>query len=267
MRSPLELSVVVPAFNEERRLGRTLADIVAYLTSRRLAYELIVVDDGSRDGTSALVRELAAVHAEIRLIRLPENCGKGYAVRTGVVNTRGARVLFADADGATPIAEVERLKAALAAADIAIGSRALAGSEVRVEARWYRRIIGRVFHALVTGLTVSGFRDTQCGFKLFDGAVAHDLFSSMRMGGFSFDVELLMMARRRGYRVAEVAVNWVHQPGSQVRIVRDSLRMGRDLFIIRKNALRGYYDQPRVTPLGAVRATGTIDRPRPVTTA
>jgi len=263
MHEPLELSVVVPAYNEERRLGRTLAEIVGYLRSRRVAFELIVVDDGSRDGTSALTRELAGVHSELRLIRLPENCGKGYAVRTGVVNARGARVLFADADGATPVAELERLEGALATADIAIGSRALAGSGVRVEARWYRRIIGRVFHALVSGLTVSGFRDTQCGFKLFDGAVAHDLFSAMRMGGFSFDVELLLMARRRGYRVAEVAVNWMHQPGSQVRLVRDSLRMGRDLFIIRSNALRGHYDRPRVAPLGAGRAVNTADRPRP----
>jgi dolichyl-phosphate beta-glucosyltransferase len=206
-----------------------------------------VVDDGSTDRTSALVREHVGAIPELHLVRLGANQGKGFAVRTGVLNARGERVLFADADGATPMAELARLEAALdAGADAAIGSRALGTDAVTVQKRWYRHVMGRGFHALVGLLTVADYADTQCGFKLFRGPVAHDLFSRMRMNGFSFDVELLLMAKRRGYRVAEVPVNWVHQPGSRINLVLDSLRMARDLFTIRTNALRGYYDAPHV---------------------
>ncbi len=250
MRVPPELSVVVPAYNEEQRLERMLRDALSELRRRGQPCEVIVVDDGSRDGTSALVLRLAADFPELRLIRLPENRGKGYAVRTGVVNAHGRHVVFADADGATPFQELERLERALRdGADVAIGSRALAQADVTVAARLHRRVMGRVFHALVSLLAVRGFRDTQCGFKLFRRAAAQDLFSRLRVPGFSFDVEVLLMARRGGYRVAEVPVNWTHQPGSRVDLARDSLRMLRDLFIIRSNALRGKYDRPHVTPL------------------
>jgi len=243
----LDLTIVIPAYNEEARLGRTLQDILAYGRRTRRHFDIIVVDDGSRDGTSALVLKLKREAPELRLIRLPENRGKGYAVRTGVVNAESAKVLFADADGATPIEELERLEHALdGGAQVAIGSRAVAQGGVQVRAKIYRRLMGRIFHTFVTALTVRGFQDTQCGFKLFVGSVAQDLFSRMRMPGFSFDVEVLMMARRRGYRVEEVAVNWVHQPGSRVNLVVDSLRMMRDLFIIRSLALRGEYDTPQV---------------------
>jgi dolichyl-phosphate beta-glucosyltransferase len=245
------LSVVIPALNEERRLGPTVREAVAFLRARGGSFEILVVDDGSRDGTSALVRRLAEDAPEVRLIRLAQNQGKGLAVRTGIVNAQGELVLFADADGATPISELTRLEAALAGgADVAIGSRAVHSAETVVRARWYRRMMGRTFHALVRGLTVRGIRDTQCGFKLFRGPVAHDLFSRMRMSGFSFDVEVLLMAQRQGYRIAEVPVNWTHKPGSRINLVRDSLRMTRDLFVIRANALRGEYDVPHVALLG-----------------
>jgi hypothetical protein len=147
------------------------------------------------------------------VIRLAQN-REGPRGRFGIV-IPGELVLFADADGATPIGELTRLEAALAGgADVAIGSRAVHSAETIVRARWYRRMMGRTFHALVRGLTVRGIRDTQCGFKLFRGAVAHDLFSRMRMSGFSFDVEVLLMAQRQGYRIAEVPVNWTHKPGA-----------------------------------------------------
>jgi dolichyl-phosphate beta-glucosyltransferase len=245
------LSVVIPALNEERRLAPMVREAVAFLRARGGSFEILVVDDGSRDGTSALVRRLAEDAPEVRLIRLAQNQGKGLAVRTGIVNAQGELVLFADADGATPIGELTRLEAALAGgADVAIGSRAVHSAETVVRARWYRRMMGRTFHALVRGLTVRGIRDTQCGFKLFRGPVAHDLFSRMRMSGFSFDVEVLLMAQRQGYRIAEVPVNWTHKPGSRINLVRDSLRMARDLFVIRANALRGEYDAPHVAMLG-----------------
>jgi len=211
--------------------------------------EIIVVDDGSLDATSVVVERFAADHPEVRLIRLAENRGKGYAVRTGVVNARGKLVLFADADAATPLAEIERLEAALReGADVAIGSRAVQAAGVRVNARVYRRLMGRIFHRLVETLTVRGVHDTQCGFKLFRGPVAQDLFSRMRMSGFSFDVEVLMMAQRRGYRIAEVPVNWTHQPGSKVNLVTDSTLMVRDLFVIRGRYLSGEYNSPHVAP-------------------
>jgi dolichyl-phosphate beta-glucosyltransferase len=244
-----DLSIVIPAFNEETRVGPTLRDYVAYCRGRRLRSELIVVDDGSLDRTSAVVNSAAAEFSEIRLIRLAENHGKGHAVRSGVVNARGKLVLFADADGATPLSEIERLEAVLAdGADVAIGSRALADTRVKVNARLYRRVIGRIFHRLVETLTVPGVKDTQCGFKLFRGPVAHDLFSRMRIRGFSFDVEVLMMAQRRGYRIAEVPVNWTHQPGSKVNLVTDSARMLRDLFVIRGRYMSGQYNSPHLAP-------------------
>lgn len=245
-----DLSVVFPAYDEESRLEPTLREAAAYAAARGLAAELIVVDDGSRDGTCALVRRMGDELPSLRLIRLAANRGKGHAVRSGVVNARGARVLFADADGATPIAELARLEAALdGGAEVAIGSRALASAQTTVRARLHRRVIGRAFHLLVRTLTVRGFQDTQCGFKLFTARAAHDLFSRMRMDGFSFDVELLLMARRRGYPVAEVPVNWTHVPGSRVNLVVDSARMAADLFVIRARALRGDYDVPHLAPM------------------
>lgn len=255
-----DLSVVVPAYNEERRLERMLREALTVLYRRGTPFEVIVVDDGSQDETSALVLRLSAEFPELRLIRLPENRGKGYAVRTGMVNATGASVLFADADGATRFGELVRLEAALdAGADVAIGSRALKDGRVTIEARLHRRLMGRLFHALVSVLAIRGFADTQCGFKLFRRTAAQDLFSRLRLAGFSFDVEVLLMAQRQGYRVDEVPVHWTHQAGSRVRLVLDSLRMVRDLFVIRTNALRGMYDRPRVTPLVARAPVGVAD--------
>ena len=249
MRPQPDLSIVIPAYNEAGRLTPTLRDYVAYCAASGRAAEVIVVDDGSLDATSVVVEQFAAEHPQVRLIRLAENRGKGYAVRSGVVNARGKLVLFADADGATPLAEIERLEAALRdGADLAIGSRAVHAAGVRVNARLYRRLMGRLFHRLVETLTVKGVHDTQCGFKLFRGSVAQDLFSRMRMRGFSFDVELLMMAQRRGYRIAEVPVNWTHQPGSKVNLVTDSALMARDLFVIRGRYLSGEYNSPHLAP-------------------
>lgn len=242
-----DLSLIIPAYNEAERIEPTVREAVTYFRTRGLAVELLVVDDGSRDDTSGLVYRLSRQFPEVALIRLAENRGKGCAVRTGVLNSRGRLVLFADADGSTPIAEVERLEAAITeGAAIAIGSRALRGGDVRITARFHRRLIGRAFHLLITALTIRGIHDTQCGFKLLRASVAQELFSRMRMNGFSFDVELLVLARRRNHRIAEVPVNWTHRPGSRIDLFRDSLRMAADLFIIRRRIASGQFENPRV---------------------
>jgi dolichyl-phosphate beta-glucosyltransferase len=247
MREPLALSVVIPAYNEADRLPATLRDLGAFLDGDPRPAEVIVVDDGSTDETSNVVRRVEAADSRFRLIRLPQNRGKGFAVRTGIVNSSGRLVLFADADGATPFTELSRLEHHLASGSrIAIGSRAIRDHATRVEARIYRRVAGRLFHAVVRLYAIRGFNDTQCGFKLFDAEAAHDLFSRMRMSGYSFDVEVLLMAQRAGYRVAEVPVNWIHQPGSKVRVVRDGLRMAIDVLRIRANAARRLYDRPHI---------------------
>jgi dolichyl-phosphate beta-glucosyltransferase len=260
MRAIPQLSIVVPAYNEEHRLGLTVEEAVRYLRGRRTSFELIVVDDGSTDRTSALVDGLADRFAEVRLIRLAANGGKGLAVRTGVVNARGRTVLFMDADGATPIEELERLEAAVVAgADIAIGSRAVQTEDVRVKAKLYRHLIGRTFHWFVRTLAVRGIRDTQCGFKLFKAEAAQQIFSRMRMSGFSFDVEVLLMAQRRGFRIDEVPVNWTHRDGSKVNLMTDSLRMLRDVVVMRKHLASGAYLLPHVADAaGEPRTEGDI---------
>jgi dolichyl-phosphate beta-glucosyltransferase len=246
LRTPA-LSIVIPAYNEESRIEPTIRSMVDFCRRTQRTFEVIIVDDGSRDGTSAIGWKLAEEFPEVRLIRLAANHGKGYAVRAGIVNAIGRTVLFADADGATPIGEIERLENALTeGADVAVGSRALRASGVRVHAKLYRHLIGRTFHFLVECLADGGVKDTQCGFKLFRSPAAQDLFSRMRMNGFSFDVEVLVMARQRGYRVAEVPVNWTHQPGSKVQLTLDSVRMAADLVRIRAHCLSGEYERPHL---------------------
>jgi dolichyl-phosphate beta-glucosyltransferase len=243
------ISVVIPAYNEASRLEPTLRSYYTYLRTRNDSFEILVVDDGSIDGTTDLVERVASQLGGIRLIRLAENQGKGFAVRSGVVNARGGLVLFADADGATPAAELERLESAIAdGADVAIGSRVLRAGGVRVRARLHRRLIGRLYHILVGLCGVRDIHDTQCGFKLFRGPVAQVLFSRMRTAGFSFDVEVLMMARLCGYRVVEVPVNWTHQLGSRINLVTDSARMAFELLQIRARRASGDYQSPHLAP-------------------
>jgi dolichyl-phosphate beta-glucosyltransferase len=227
-------SVVVPAFNEERRLPRYLREVLAYFDGRGEGYEVLVVDDGSRDATAARVRALAAGHPALALLVLPENRGKGHAVRHGMLRARGALRLMTDADGATPIVELKRLEAAIErGADLALGSRARRDPSVAVIARLHRKLFGRLFHSMVRLAGVRGISDTQCGFKLLRGPVADALFPYMRTDGFSFDVELLLRAQRAGYRIAEVPVNWVDQVGSKVGVLTHGPRMLVDVVRVR----------------------------------
>jgi len=215
-------SVVIPAFNEAARLPRYLDEVVSYLHARGEAWEVVVVDDGSTDETAAVVRAAAQRRPEVRLIRLEPNGGKGAAVRAGMTAARGTLRLFADADGATPIAELKRLEAALAAgADVAIGSRVLAAPGVVVRAQRHRVVAGRIFNRLTGWFGLPGIEDSQCGFKAFTAAAAADLFPRLQTRGYGFDVELLLRARARGWRVVEVAVNWEDQRGSKVSVLRN----------------------------------------------
>jgi dolichyl-phosphate beta-glucosyltransferase len=227
----VDLSVIVPAYNEEWRLPPTLINMIDYFDQQPLSYEVIVVDDGSSDATSSVVRKFERVRQQVRLIQLPKNYGKGHAVKLGVLNSRGRSVMFADADGATPIEEFSRLYAVIkSGCRIAIGSRALASSDTKVSTSIHRRLLGRIFNGWVNAVLLPNIADTQCGFKIFSREVALFLFKHQRSERFSFDVELLYIATKAGIEINEVAINWSNIPGSKVNLVVDSLRMLRDLF-------------------------------------
>ena len=224
------LSVVIPACNEERRLPGTLDRLKEYLARRSGGYEIVVVDDGSSDGTAA-----AAEKYGCSVLRHPCNLGKGAAVKTGVLASKGDVVLVTDADLAAPVTELPKLEAALEkGADIAIGSREAPGAVVK-RASFRRKLAGRVFNFLVRSMTGLPYRDTQCGFKLFTREAADTLFAIAGCGGYAFDVEVLLLAREMGFKVEEVGVAWRDVPGSKVRLLRDSWRMSRELWAIRRS--------------------------------
>ncbi len=212
-------SVVIPAFNEAQRLPPFLEKVVAYLEGRDEPYEVIVVDDGSIDGTADLVQ--ARGMPSVSVLRLQPNAGKGAAVRAGMLAAKGAYRLFADADGATPIEELKRLEPLLVAgADVVIGSRVLVDPGVSVTTRPHRVAAGRLFNWLVARVGLSGIADSQCGFKAFTAPAATRLFEALATQGFGFDVELLLLARAAGCRIVEVPVNWADQAGSKVGVLR-----------------------------------------------
>lgn len=229
-----QLSIVIPAYNEEARLGASLKRMLAYFDGVDYSYEILVVDDGSSDGTAAAVEAIRSSRPQVHLLSYPTNRGKGYAVRHGILRARGDRILFSDADLATPIEEVEKLLAKLDAGfDIAIGSRDVAGSQLIRRESLIRETGGKLFNKFVQMLTVPGIRDTQCGFKLFTRRSARSIFEQCRVDHFAFDVETLYVARLFGFRIAEIPVRWAHQDGSKVRFLRDGLRMLKTVLRIR----------------------------------
>jgi dolichyl-phosphate beta-glucosyltransferase len=208
--------------------------MIDYFDRSNTPYEIIVVDDGSNDRTADVVRKFERVRSCVKLIQLPKNYGKGHAVRVGVVNSRGSRILFADADGSTPIQELSRLQSALdAGADVAIGSRAVASTDTKVETSVHRRALGRIFNWCVNSILLPDIADTQCGFKLFTREAGLFLFKNQRADRFSFDVEILFLARRANLKIKEVAINWTNVPGSKVNLVLDALSMFRDILRFR----------------------------------
>jgi dolichyl-phosphate beta-glucosyltransferase len=228
------LSIVVPAFNEESRIGASITRMVEYFDSQPYSYEILVVDDGSTDSTLQVVAEKAAGHNNVHSLHYNGNKGKGFAVRYGMIRATGDFVLFSDADLATPIEEVEKLEAAVkTGADIAIGSRDVPGSKLIKHQSPFREMAGKMFNKCVQRVGVPGIHDTQCGFKLFTRAAAQNLFRRCQIDGFSFDVEVLYLGRQLGYTIAEVPIVWEHKEGSKVRPLQDGLKMLRTLFVIK----------------------------------
>ena len=236
------LSIVIPALNEEQRLPPSLERIDTFLKTQSFSAEIIVVDNGSKDRTAEIVREFSVTHPYVRLIQLKER-GKGRAVKAGMLDATGDYRFICDTDLSMPIEEVVNFLPPYANSyDISIATREGPGAR-RVDEPEYRHIMGRANNLLIKLFAVNGFEDTQCGFKMFNRASAEDLFSVQRMNGIGFDVEILFIAKKRGYKIREVPITWYFDPDSRMRLVEDSLYMLREIWEIRQNWRKGFYER------------------------
>jgi dolichyl-phosphate beta-glucosyltransferase len=232
----IRLSVVIPAYNEEQRLGSTLNRVLEYLHNRGLAAEVLVVDDGSDDRTLEVAQEYP--DPPVRALRLPENRGKGAALKSGVLASRGTWVLLCDADLSTPIEDLEVLESRAGEALLILGSRAVRDSHVTQHQPVYREMMGKTFNRILRLLALVEERDTQCGFKLIRGDLARDLFADLSVERFAYDVELVCLAKDRGAKVVEQGVRWEDSPNSRVHPIRDSANMLMDVLRLRLRRLR-----------------------------
>jgi len=236
------LTIIIPAYNEEQRLPTTLPQVADFVEAQDYPAEILVVDNASTDRTSDVVRAVAAEHPIISLLYQPIQ-GKGAAVRKGMLEGRGEYLFICDADLAMPIEEVNKfLPPTLSDYDVAIASREAAGA-IRYNEPWYRHLMGRVFNLLVRLLAVPGIQDTQCGFKCLRREAARDIFTIQKIDGWAFDVEILHIARRRGYRIVEVPIHWYYGEGSRVSPIRDSINMLVEVLHIRRSGRSGLYDE------------------------
>lgn len=246
------LSLVVPAYNEEKRLPATLAKMHAFLSQQPFDCQVLVVDDGSADGTAGVVEAAMAGFPQLRLLREPHR-GKGHAVRKGMLAASGHHVMFCDADLSMPIEELPKFPAALEGPyGIAIASREVPGAR-RIGEPSHRHLMGRVFNLIVRLLAVPGLQDTQCGFKCFTREAAQRIFGLQVVDGFGFDVEVLYIARKLGIGITEVPIDWYHSPSSRVDPIRDTVRMFNDVLLVRSNDRRGLYRVPRCAEETATR--------------
>lgn len=239
----MHLSLVIPAYNEEKRIGETLRRTLAYLDAQPYDAEVIVVDDGSTDHTGDVVKQMPSHRTTLTCVRHLQNQGKGHAVREGIItHATGDYRVFSDADGSTPIEELEKLWPRFEnGAEVVIGSRALPESEILIRQAWYRESMGRAFNVLLRMLGLTQFKDTQCGFKGFTRKACELVFPRQTVHRFSFDAEVLYIARRFGLRIDEVPVRWLNSPESRVHPISDSARMAFDLATIRLKDLAGVY--------------------------
>lgn len=240
----VDLSIVVPAYNEELRLPPTLDKLHAFLSRQPLRYEIVVVDDGSKDNTVGVVTDAMAMIPHLRLVRQMPNRGKGAAVRRGMLEARGQIRVMCDADGSMPPEELPKLLAPIVAckAEIAIGSRYAPGAKTDQKQPFYRVLWSRLCNRVIQKSLVPGVRDTQCGFKAFTAEAARDLFRYGCIDGWAFDLEILALARRRGISIAEVGVAWQDDGRSRVNPLKDMWKVIREALTIRKNLRRGVYE-------------------------
>ncbi len=241
-KSTFFLSIIIPAYNEEARLPYTLPDVVKFVETQDYHIEVLVIDDGSEDKTPEIVKEFSSNYDFVRLLR-PGRGGKGHAVKEGMLHSNGEYAFLCDADLAMPISELPKfLPPQKNSYKVAIGSREGEGA-VRYNEPAYRHLMGRVFNWLVKVMAVPGFEDTQCGFKCFHRSVISDLFSKQTIDGFGFDVEVLYVAQKRGYKIVEVPIHWYYQSESKVHPIKDTVRMFQDIFVVRRNDRLGLYDE------------------------
>ena len=231
----MNLSIIIPAYNEEKRLGRTLEEIRTYFQDKDCVYEVIIVDDGSSDNTTFVASDsLLAKESKLKVVKNEINRGKGFSVRRGMADAIGELILFSDADLSTPIEEIEKLNLHLLNGfDAAIGSRSIQGSQVKEPQPKYRVLMGKTFNLMVRAFVLKGFIDTQCGFKLFKKKCIENILPKMKINGFSFDVEMLYIATSNGYKIKEVPVVWIDSKGSKVNPLYDSAKMFMDLIFIK----------------------------------
>lgn len=230
----VHLEIVIPAYNEEERIGRTLARIREYYSEQTYTWRVTTVSDGSKDNTPKVATEVVGDDDRFRVIAYEQNRGKGHAVRVGMLNANADRILFCDADLATPQEETEKLLVHMEqGADVAIGSRPMKDSELEIRQPLYRELLGRAFNFAVQNLAIRGIDDTQCGFKMFTFDSTQEIFGRCKLDGFGFDFEALMIAKDLGLRIDEVPIRWSHQEGSKVVLLRDGPRMLRDLVKLR----------------------------------
>lgn len=241
----IDLSIIVPAYNEELRIPPTLERLHAFLAAQPLQYEIVVVDDGSSDQTCDVVLKHAESMPNLRLVRQLPNRGKGAAVRRGMLEARGQIRVMCDADGSMPPEQLPRLLAPIIAckAEISIGSRYAEGAKTDKKQPAYRVMWSRLCNKVIQRSLVPGVRDTQCGFKAFTAQAARDLFSVARIDGWAFDLEILALAKRRDYQVAEVGVEWADDGRSRVNPLKDMMKVVREMLVIRKNLRHGVYNK------------------------
>lgn len=240
----LELSVVIPAYNEENDIAACIGEVLEYFDTEQVSVEILAVDDGSSDSTLSRIRELSANDSRIRALTNGENHGKGYTVKHGVLESRGELVLFTDVDLSSPISEYAKLRYNLDQGyDVAFGSRALAKSQLKIKQPWYRMQLGRLANKVIQSVVpaLRGIKDTQCGFKLFHGEMARRIFPLQQIDRWGFDFEILHIARKYGYKVIEVPVEWSHSGDSRIRL-SDYPRTLQELLKVRLNESKGLYE-------------------------
>ena len=236
----MDISVVIPAFNEASNIRNTINKVRSYLVNKGLTYEIIVVDDGSRDNTINILESLD--YPELKILGNGRNYGKGYSVKHGMLNANGDAVLFTDADLSTPIEEIDKFLPGLSSYDVVVGSRRMQDSDIRIKQPFYRIFLGRTFSLLVSKISKSKIKDTQCGFKIFRNPVAKEIFKRQKLNGFAFDVEILFIASLLNYKVKELPVKWFNNKKSKVNPIIDPLKMLKDILKVRWNYIKGKYN-------------------------